>query len=291
VRSDRLARDDAVFRWVVRRAIAEGSTSFRTTYAEAAAGSRYNVPRLNCRANRRRARECRVSTIYRALSSLQAAGLVRFRGLKRADGRWQCLLVQLTPAAYGPEPAFGRSRRRPERRPGRRISFCGRSGTSPEVVTTKNVPESVSVRGRAREGPPQPARRARGAPWAAALLPTEGDSATSGRRPWPNERFDLPDQELVELVEHFEEAFGFPARFSFKRHGPKLRRILDRIDRFHRPGESAGYVQAYELIRLRGRHYRLGNRNVVHMRSFAYLLPVLDQRSKRIRRQWKAENP
>ena len=91
VRADRLARDDRVFRWVVRRVIVEGSLRFRTTYAEAAAGAGYPVPRLTCRANRREARQLRVSTVYRALCSLQAAGLVRFRGLKRANGQWRCL--------------------------------------------------------------------------------------------------------------------------------------------------------------------------------------------------------
>ena len=80
----------------MRRAIAEGSTRFNCTYAEAAAGAGYDVPRLNCRANRKEARHQRVSTVYRALSSLAGAGLVRFRGVKREDGRWRCLSVILT---------------------------------------------------------------------------------------------------------------------------------------------------------------------------------------------------
>ncbi len=113
VRADRLARDDRVYRWIVRRAIAAGSRRFNTTYAEAAAGAGYEVPRLNCRANRRQARAQRVSTVYRALRSLQAAGIVRFHGVRRENGQWRCLSVGLTPAGFGPLAPFGRSAPRP----------------------------------------------------------------------------------------------------------------------------------------------------------------------------------
>jgi hypothetical protein len=120
VRRDRLARDDRVYRWICRRAIAEGGFTFNTTYAEAAAGAGYEVPRLNTRANRRQARHLRVSTVYRALSSLAAAHLITFEGKKRENGQWRCLTITLLPAGRGAPPA-GRSRRAPKRRP---FDFC-----------------------------------------------------------------------------------------------------------------------------------------------------------------------
>jgi len=306
VRADRLARDDRVYRWVVRRAIAEGSLRFNTTYAEAAAGAGYEVPRLNCRANRRQAREQRVSTVYRALCSLQAAGLVRFHGLKRPNGQWRCLRVGLTPAAFGPCAPFGRSRRAPRRRPGNRISFSRRSGTSPEVAIAKNPPRGVGVRARAREGPAEATREDQGNDppgpggfLAAALAPLEANSEPSGPRPWPNERWDLRDERAVILVEAFEEAFGIPARFSYKRHGSALARILDRLDRAHgerfgftadgrRRKPGAGLRRALELIRQRGALYRTGNLRLQKVQSLAYFLPVLDQESKTARRAARA---
>ena len=291
-----------MFRWIVRRAIAEGSLRFRTTYAEAAAGAGYAVPRLNCRENRRQAREQRVSTVYRALCSLQAAGLVRFHGVKRDNGQWRCLSVGLTPAAYGPCAPFGRSRRRPRRRPGHRISFSRRSGTSPPVATAKSVPESGSVRAHAREGPPEQAGGEGLRQFSAALALLQPEVRPEGPRPWPNDRFDLTDQETVELVELFEEEFGIPAMFSYRRHGPILRRILERFDRFtgfagERSGytaagrrfrHGAGFLHARELIRKAGRRHRLGNPNDPRrLHSLPYLLPKLDQHSKRRRREWK----
>lgn len=302
VRRDRLARDDRVYRWIVRRAIAEGSLRFRTTYAEAAAGSGYEVPRLDCRANRRRARAMRVSTVYRALSSLQAAGLVRFHGEKREDGRWRCLSVGLTPAAYGPCPPFGRSRRRPTRCAGGRIRILRRNGTSPPVENSKNDSE---VRGRTRaraRTPDEEAPKEQGSFIAAALAVPEVEKSSDPRRPWPLERFDLRDQQAVELVELFEVEFGRPAQFSFERHGPVLDRILGRLDRFTGPeGDHSGYTltgryrrgagrrEAEALIRRWGRLSRVGRPDgaPARVRSLAYFLPKLDQLSKRRRREWK----
>lgn len=301
VRRDRLARDDRVYRWIVRRAIAEGSLRFRTTYAECAAGAGYEVPRLNCRPNRKRARQLRVSTVYRALSSLEAAGLVRFHGEKREDGRWRCLSVGLTPAAYGPCPPFGRSRRRPERCPGRRIRFSRRNGTSPPVETSKNGSEVRGrTRARARE-PDEGAPREAGSFLAAALAARQPEQSTDPRRPWPLERFDLSDPRAVLLVELFESEFGRPAQFSYRRHGPVLTRILDRIDRFtaaaphgwdeardrYRPG--VGFEEAASLVRRWGRLSRVGRPDgrPAAVNSLAYFLPKLDQLSKRRRREWK----
>lgn len=302
VRADRLARDDRVYRWVCRRAIAEGQLRFNTTYAEAAAGSGYPVPRLNCRPNRLRAREQRVSTVYRALCSLQAAGLVRFRGVKRENGQWRCLSIRLTPAAYGPCAPFGRSRRVPTRRPGRRIRFLRRNGTSPEVATAKTPPESVDVRACAREGPPNSGGEGGGAFLAAALAPAEAQLDPSAARPWPNERWDVRDERAVLLVEAFERHFGIPAKFSYRDHGPELARILDRFDRYsgfagdrfgydaagRRRKPGAGLAAALELIRRRGALYRTGNRRLQKVRSLAYFLPVLDQMSKTVRRGARA---
>jgi DNA-binding transcriptional ArsR family regulator len=259
------------------------------------------VPRLNCRANRRQARRLRVSTVYRALSSLQAAGLVRFHGEKREDGRWRCLSVGLTPAAYGPCPPFGRSRRRPTRRLDGRISFLRRSGTSPTVENSKNGSE---VRGRTRARAREPNEEAPGGGGsflAAALAAPQTEQNTDPRRAWPLERFDLSDARAVHLVELFEEEFGRPAQFSYKRHGPILRRILDRLDRFssgapegwdegrdrYRPG--VGYREAAALIHRWGRLSRLGRPDgaPARVQSLAYFLPKLDQLSKRRRREWR----
>lgn len=301
MRADRLARDDRVFRWVCRRAIAEGQLRFNTTYAEAAAGSGYPVPRLNCRANRRRAREQRVSTVYRALCSLQAAGLVRFRGVKRDNGQWRCLSICLTPAAYGSCAPFGRSRRVPTRRPGRRIRFLRRNGTSPEVATAKNRSEKRRTT-RARGRPPDKQGTEEGNAFlAAAQAPSRDFSDPPGASPWPEDFFDLrSDERVVILVDLFESEFGIPAKFSYRDYAEQLQLILDRFDRFTgragdrggwwtgrwRPG--AGLREASALIRHWGKMRRLGNRRAVKVRSLAYFLPKLDQLSKKRRRTWRA---
>lgn len=270
--------------------MAEGTLRFRCTYAQAASGAGYPVPRLNTRANCREARNLRVSTVYRALRSLESAGLVRFHGVKRSDGRWRCLSVGLTPAGYGHAHVFGRSRRSPTRGPGGRISFLRRNGTSPPVAIAKNRPRGVGVPASARAGPPTAAGEERGSFLAVALAAAQPDTEAPARRPWPNERFDVPDPELVELVELFEEAFDCPAKFSFERHGPGLRRALDRFERF--TGTSghtrrAGYAEAAKLIRRWGRLARTGNRRASKVNSLAYFVPKLDQLSKRRRREWK----
>lgn len=308
-RSDRLARDDCVYRWIVRRAIAQGSLSFRTTYAEAAAGAGYDVPRLNCRENRREARERRVSTVYRALCSLAGAGLVRFRGLKRPNGQWRCLSISLLPAAFGRPPA-GRSRRGPRRCAGRRVLFARRSGTSPAVATAKSGPDGACVRARARrEGAERapPAREPPASPFAAAVeaaMKPEASAASSvAERPWPNAHFDvrLPGDEWGEvrrnsdvsaLVDLFESELGRSSYFSFRRHGPQLRRILQRMDRYRGLGHpdaerESGYQYAARLIRNWGQLARAGNVKVAKIGSLAYLLPRLDAVSKARRRRWK----
>lgn len=303
VRADRLARDDGVYRWIVRRAIAEGSLRFNTTYAEAAAGAGYAVPRLNCRPNRRRARQQRVSTVYRALCSLQAAGLVRFHGVKRPNGQWRCLSVGLTPAAFGAGAPFGRSRRAPRRGPDRRIRFLRRSGTSPEVAIAKNRSEERRTT-RAREKPPDEQRSEESNAFlAAALAGDEADPDPSGAGPWPEDFFDLrSDQRIVELVDLFESEFGIPAKFSHRDYAEQLRLILDRFDRFtgavgdrggwtadgRRWRAGAGLREAKALIRRWAKMRSLGNRRAVKVRSLAYFLPKLDQMSKKRRRTWRA---
>jgi hypothetical protein len=306
VRRDRLARDDGLYRVLVRRAIAEGSLRFNCTYAELARGAGYDVPRLTSRASRKRARQLRVSTIYRALRSLEHAGLVRSRGRKRDNGQWRCLSVGLTPAAFGPCSPFGRSPRAPRRLANGRISFTRRNGTSPPVATAKNVPESVSVGARARAGPPKEASSGGMRRFAAAQALIEAPVRPNGPAPWPLEHFDLTDQELVELVELFEDRFGIAAQFSFRRHGPLLRRVLERFDRFTGPAgdrsgysadgrhfrHGAGFRHAAALLERAGRSYRLSNpTHPRRPRSLAYFLPRLDQESKARRRQWKRENP
>ena len=300
VRRDRLARDDRVYRWIVRRAIAEGSIRFNCTYAEAAAGAGYDVPRLNCRANRREARERRVSTVYRALQSLAGAGLVRFRGVKRENGQWRCLSVILTPAAYGAHAPFGRSRRGPHRRPGYRVSFSRRNGTSPTVAIAKNAPESEDVRGRAREGPKEAGEEEGSAFLRALLAPSMPDPDEVEAWPWDHGYFTVRHERLAYLRDSFIRHFGLPARFSFRRHGPALERALERLDRAEgdhfgyladgrrrRPG--AGLRAALQLIRREARRERLGpNAKRPKIRTLAYFIPKLDQMSKQARRRARA---
>jgi hypothetical protein len=303
VRADRLARDDRVYRWIVRRVIAEGSLRFRCTYAEAAAGAGYAVPRLNCRANRKEARQLRVSTVYRALCSLRSAGLLRFGGLKRENGQWRCLSIALSPAAYGPYAPFGRSRRRPTRCPGPRISFLRRNGTSPPVAKAKNRhSERGRTRARARE-PDEEATRSESAFHRAAFAAVQPEAEAPGPRPWPHEVFDLRvDERVVRLCELFEAEFGIPARFVYAKHAEPLTRILDRFDRFTGEGDDrwgwladgrrrrpgAGLRHAEQLVRRWGRLARLGNQRAAKVRSLAYFLPKLDQESKKRRRTWRA---
>ncbi len=156
----------------------------------------------------------------------------------------------------------------------------------------------MDVRAYARAGPTAAGEGSDSSFLAAALAPLQANSEPSGPRPWPNERFDLPDFELVELVEAFESAFGLPPRFSYNHHGPALRRALDRFDRFaedrsgytadgRRWRHGAGYRAAAALIAQRGALYRTGNRGLQKVRSLAYFVPKLDQMSKQVRRSWR----
>jgi hypothetical protein len=288
VRRDRLARDDRIYRWIIRRSEAEGSSIFNTTYAEAAKGAGYDVEPLTCRAARRRARERRVSTVARALRSLRAAGLIEFGGLQKDNGQWRCLTVRVLPGGRG-TPQAGRSRRRPTRCNGR-ISFLGQSGTSPAVPPSavkaqKRVPGRAGARAlcpaprvagssSARE---QQARRARG------LEPEHGD--------WPLTVFELRDQAIVELCDEFWRCFGRPARFSFATHGDRLRRILERMDRYAGRGglgrRGAGLERAVLLLRAFAEEEGLGLRSAPRPASLAYFIPILDEISKDIRRRGK----
>lgn len=280
-RRDRLARDDGVYRWLVRRCMCEGSFRIRTTYAEAARGSGYDVPHLGPRAGRRRARQQRVSTIYRALCSLRAAGLIEFEGVKRKNGQWRCLGIRLLPAGVGRPPA-GESCRRPRRnRATGRVSFSRRSGTSPAVVPGQTTSETSCGLTRAR------AR----APGAAGSESERARKVISEALANPGDRYERwrdADPELVELCELFEQAFGRPAKFSFRRHGSVLRRVLARIDRYWHGGTpGAGVEEARILVQsvAEDLRWRLGSESTPH--SLAYFLPILDEISKDRRRWWK----
>lgn len=291
VRRDRLARDDRVYRWVIRRVAREGST-FRTTYAEAARGAGYDVAPLKTRAARRRAKERRVSTIRRALGSLQEAGLLEFRGCLKENGQWRCLEIRLDPSARGRAP-HGRSGRRPQRRPGHRVSFLSQSGYSPaELPAGDKTQKRVPSRARAREGSnaPAKARRTRGSPRSQRRTLRLGED-------WPLDSFELRDQALVELCDVFEASFGRPAHFSFRQHGERLRRVLARFDRFTgragasersdgRPGP--GLREAKTLVQELAREAKAGVPSAKRINSLAWFVPVLDQASKERRRWWKA---
>jgi hypothetical protein len=280
-RRDRLARDDRVFRWVIRRAEREGDC-FRTTYAEAAKGAGYDVEALTCRAARQRAKQRRVSTIRRALDSLQAAGLIDFRGAKKENGQWRCLEIRVRSAARGTPPC-GRSARSPRRRPGWRVSFSGKSGYSPAVEpAVLEDQKRVPARARApKPGAAKPqARRTRGR----GRYEPRGDD-------WPLEPFEVRHQEAVELCDAFEAAFDRPARFSFARHLAYLERIFARFDRY--TGLSAGHTrgaglaEAMAIIADIGEEARWNVGRAAKINSLAYFLPILDEASKGRRRWWK----
>lgn len=298
VRRDRLARDDRVYRWVCRRAAAAGSTTFNTTYAEAAAGSGYDVPRLNCRENRRQARHMRVSTVYRALSSLAGAGVLRFQGKKQPNGQWRCLTITLLPAGMG-TPPVGRSRRRPRRRPCGRVSFSGQSGTSPAVAPSGANRSTALACARARERPPDgEARRSRSTIRSEIAWSLAGDDpsladAEADRRYTRHAR-GVGGFEAVELCETFEDAFGKPSKFAFDRHLPRLERILARLDRYtggrrgYEDAQGHGLQEARMIVREAGREARAGVGWAAKIDSLAYFLPLLDEISKGRRRLWKA---
>lgn len=300
VRRDRLARDDRIYRWICRRAIAEGSLAFNTTYAEAAAGAGYDVPRLNCRQNRKEARHRRVSTVYRALSSLAGAGILRFAGTHKENGQWRCLRIELLPAGHGQPPA-GRSRRRPRRRPGCKIAFCDKSGTSPAVVPGGTNSTTALACARARERPPDgEARRKRSSIRSIiaqtfarddpAILEAERD------RRYNRHRSGIGRSEAVELCEAFEDAFSKPSKFSFERpeHLGRLERILARLDRYidgrrgYEQCSGAGLREARRFVESVGKEAQAGVGWASQIDSLAYFLPVLDEISKGRRRLWKA---
>ena len=278
VRADRLARDDRVYRAICRWAIKEGSLRFNCTHAQLAKSAGYAVPPLTSRAARKEARRRRQSTIFRALSSLERAGLLRFHPTKQGNGKTRCLSVGFTPAGYGSAAPFGRSQRRPTRRPGSRISFSFRSGSPAKLVNTKNGQ-------KARACPREPKHEASSGP----VLPAELAGLQTERPPpaltWSTDRFD---PELVQLVELYEEEFEKAARFSYRRHGPFLRRVLDRFDRFAGPGEGMRLAEL-EIVRW-GRFYRGSNVKARKVKSLAYLTYKLDRRSKKARRKWRQEH-
>jgi hypothetical protein len=283
VRADRLARDDRVYRWIIRRAEREGDW-FRTTYAEAAKGAGYDVDPLTCRAARKRAKQRRVSTIRRALASLQAAGVIDFRGVLKTNGQWRCLEIRIREGGRGTAPC-GRSRRSPRRRPGCRVSFspqfAQKSGYSPAVepsvlTAEKRVPSPACARG----GP----NRQQQAPRTRVTNRSElrGDD-------WPLSAFELRQQQLVELCDVFEASFARPARFSFTGNGERLSRILARFDRFSGRGwqSGAGRREAAAIIAAVGEDARWNVKAAEKIGSLAYFLPILDEASKDRRRWWK----
>lgn len=124
---------------------------------------------------------------------------------------------------------------------------------------------------------------------------------------WPIQLFELRDQQLVELCDVFEAAFERPARFSFRRHGDRLNRILDRFDRFAGRGENSrgtGFREAVRLIEATGHEAvregptrrgvvvsgfdgRRGRERYSEIATLAYFIPVLDEMSKDRRRHWR----
>src|SRR5262249_27340805 len=107
---------------------------------------------------------------------------------------------------------------------------------------------------------------------------------------WPIDVYELEDQAIVELCDVFEAAFGRPARFSFARTGPTLRRLLERFDRYGGPGlrtPDAGAAWLRTLIRETGAEARAGVGSARKINSLAWFLPVLDEASKDKRRWWK----
>jgi hypothetical protein len=106
------------------------------------------------------------------------------------------------------------------------------------------------------------------------------------------EPFEVRHQEVVELCDVFEAAFGRPARFSFARHAEQLERVLARFDRFTGPcgRRGAGVEEAAAIIRAVGEDARWNVAAAAKVGSMAYFLPILDEASKGRRRWWKANH-
>jgi hypothetical protein len=281
-----------VYRWIVRRSYAEGQFTWRTTYAEAAAGAGYEVPRLNCRENRKQARQMRVSTVYRALCSLRGAGIIEFGGFKRPNGQWRCLRIRLLPKGRG-EVAAEPSPRRPVRCPGKRIFFDAPKWHVSPVGGKSRGFTAVTTRPRARVGRAPPVEQQHREEVRRAIR----ESLAGARRASPPNPADVrPGEELAALCAAFRAAFGCSPKFGVERdrHGGRLLRILARLDRFHDPKiepwgeEGPGLELALRLIRDCGdaARHRLGGWGEVE--SLAYFLPILHEIARRRRRRWRA---
>jgi hypothetical protein len=95
---NRLERDEAAYRWCLRKAFAEGAT-FRTSYAQAAVGMGLVDDSLDItrESHWRRIWLRHHDTVKRSLDSLADAGLISWGGFKKPNGQWGGLEVQLLP--------------------------------------------------------------------------------------------------------------------------------------------------------------------------------------------------
>jgi hypothetical protein len=276
-RRDRLERDDGAYRWCVRRALAEGSP-FRTTHREAAVGCGYDA-QLGERGRMH-------TSVKRALNALQELGLIRWGGVKRPDGRWHCLEIEvLEPPEHYRElrraitHRKATHRRRSHARNGghkpvrRRLRRCQVDRRYRPPAATRRIFFAGEVTYPLRGSPPKG-----GSPGGGPMRAREGPSP-----PGAGEDRSQRDQ----LIETFEHTLSRPARFSHRRWGAALDRALRRLDRyadFGRGQHGAGLALAADLLEAQADEERVGE---PRWGSLAYLVPILDEASKAWRRAHK----
>jgi hypothetical protein len=166
----------------------------------------------------------------------------------------------------GSQPLVGRSRARPATAGG--VRGCAPPDHSQAESAAALRPGSPEGSGpRLSSGQPQQGR--------------EGGSASAGSAP------GAPPGATAALLERFTELFGAPDRFSHRRWGARLDQALSRLDRyadFGRGREGAGLDFAFGLMEACAEALRWESRRREPPGSLAYFVPVLEEVSKKWRR-------
>ena len=291
VRRDRLERDDRAYRWIVRKSKVEGRT-FRSTYAQAAAGMGYETT-----GDRKEDLNRFGNNVYRALNSLEDAGLISWRGVKRANGQWWCIEItvldnpRLRTIIMAKNPPGGRRRghnvpaRRPLTAAARRRPW--RAASSAARIFFRSFEMSYPLRGvHSRSGSELLGGGSRSRDPGMELSPSSKTDARQrpGEQPAGEAAVESAiSAERAALLARFEAHFGEP-RFSHRRWGERLDRALARLDRYADFGagrDGAGLEIALELVDGIARWRRGAPRPA----SLAYFIPLLEEISKDWRRK------
>lgn len=315
LRRDRLERDERGYRWVMRKAFAEG-LCFRSSIAQAARGMGYES-----HGNRHQDFYRWESSVRRTLDSLQAAGLLQWGGVKREDGRWHCIEVRVldqptsspTGRSCGPRRPLRRplgtlegDRRRPHRAASsaRRVFFAKHEVVSPlRGVGFPSETQPLDSWSRARARPVATAAPAS----TPAAAEQEGGSAAASARQSPGEQQQVaargapaPRRSVVRsaarasLEARFAELFapllrplGATPAAPGRVWAERLERALGRLDRYANFGagaDGAGLSFALAHMEADVEEVRWSRRRKVP-RSVAYYVPLLEEVSKQWRRQ------